>query len=213
MQQSIPEPIFLSAPKAANLCGVSRNTICCWIRDERLPSYRTAGGKYLIRPTDLITFMKGNDMFVPPSLEEIAAEDEANQKQGTDNRETSQEPSILIVDDDPEMRRLTTRVLKPLSLPLLEAENGYEALSQLTKHTNIALVILDLIMPGQPGDEAFKEIRKHFPVLPVIVCTGQSMEEAEAVFQDPKPDLIITKPYQPNHLLGACSAYLEDLGI
>lgn len=215
MTSPIPEPIFLSAPKAANLCGVSRNTICCWIRDNKLPSYRTAGGKYLIRPSDLIQFMQSNQMFVPPALEEIAAEDEANQHPAGDEeaRKTSKEPAILVVDDDENMREIAKRTLKPLGLPLLEAEDGYDALHQLTKNPLIALVILDLMMPGQTGDETFRELRKTFPSLPVIVCTGQEMSEVEEAFKGQRPDLILTKPYDPTHLANSASTFLADLGF
>jgi excisionase family DNA binding protein len=215
MKNSIPEPIFLSAPKAATICGVSRNTICCWIRDGKLPSYRTAGGKYLIRPGDLIEFMQDNHMFVPNALEELASQDAENQQDanGIDNRETSQEPSILIVDDDQGIRELTQRSLAPLGLTLIQAEDGYDAMHQLTKNPLIALVILDLIMPGQNGDKTFMEIRKSFPSLPVIVCTGQELGNAESLFGDLKPDLIITKPYQPSHLLKSASTFLADLGF
>ena len=96
MKRDIPEPVFLSAPKAATLCGVSRNTICCWIRDGKLPSYRTAGGKYLIRPTDLIGFMRDNSMFVPQTLVEIATEDEECQFQHGNTRDVqrAQNPGL-----------------------------------------------------------------------------------------------------------------------
>jgi len=219
MKEKLPEPVFLSAPKAATLCGVSRNTICCWIRDGKLPSYRTAGGKYLIRPGDLIDFMQDNRMFVPPSLEEIALEDEAQQKQEssgggtTETRETTQEPAILVVDDDSDMRRLTSRTLAPLGLPIIEAEDGYDALHRLTQNPLIALVVLDLVMPGQGGDQTFMEIRAKFPSLPVIICTGQTLEEAEGMFVEHKPDLILLKPYQPSHLSSAASTFLSDLGF
>ncbi|MGA0333090.1 MAG: response regulator [Kiritimatiellia bacterium] len=216
MKNTIPEPVFLSAPKAATLCGVSRNTICCWIRDGKLPSYRTAGGKYLIRPGDLIQFMEENQMFVPPALTDIASADERNQNMDSPanpKRETAQEPAILIVDDDAQMRDLTQRTLSPLGLPLIQAEDGYDALHQLTKNPLIALVILDLMMPGQTGDKTFREIRKTFPALPVIVCTGQGLEEAEGRFGDLKPDLILIKPFQPSHLLNSASTFLADLGF
>lgn len=221
MKEKIPEPVFLSAPKAATLCGVSRNTICCWIRDGRLPSYRTAGGKYLIRPGDLIGFMRENRMYVPPTLEEIAAEDEQRQageetsappSPGAD-RETDQEPAILVVDDDSNMRQLTSRTLTPLGLPVIEAEDGYDAMHRLTQNPLIALVVLDLIMPGQGGAKTFEQIRDTFPSLPVIICTGQTLEEAEKMFGDRKPDLILTKPYQPSHLSSAASTFLADLGF
>lgn len=216
MKNKITEPIFLSSPKAANICGVSRNTICYWIRDNRLPSYRTIGGKHLIRPGDLIEFMQENNMFIPSGLEEAASQDAQNQhQQGSDNEErvTSQEPAILIVDDDKTMRELTKRSLSSLGLPLLQAEDGYDAMHQLTKNPLIALVVLDLIMPGQTGDKTFLEIRRAFPSLPVIVCTGQALDDAECRFGDLKPDLIITKPYHPTHLLYSAATFLADLGF
>jgi excisionase family DNA binding protein len=214
MSSSIPEPIFLSAPKAATLCGVSRNTICCWIRDGKLPSYSTAGGKYLIRPVELIEFMQGNKMFVPPALEEMAEDDERRQKgHPTARREITQEPAILVVDDDPGAHEAAERILTPLGLPILHAEDGYEALHLLTKNPLIALVVLDLNMPGQPGEKTLSELREPFPALPVIVCTGQSLEEAEDRLKDKRPDLILTKPYQPSHLLRAASTFLDDLGF
>ncbi|MDA3874260.1 MAG: response regulator [Kiritimatiellae bacterium] len=218
MKNRLPEPVFISAPKAANLCGVSRNTVCCWIRDDKLPSFRTAGGKYLIRPHDLITFMKANQMFVHPSLEELAAQDQANQDPAANTSTSShgkiaQEPAILVVDDDPTMRCLTIRTLEPLGLPILQAEDGYDALHQLTQNPLIALVILDLIMPGQDGEKTFIELRKAFPYLPVIVCTGQGIEEARNRFKDQKPDLILTKPYQPSHLINSAATFLADLGF
>ena len=212
----IPEPIFLSAPKAANLCGVSRNTICCWIRDGKLPSYRTAGGKYLIRPGDLINFMKDNSMFVPQALIDIAAIDEqGNAPSPIDNevRETSSEPAILIVDDDPNARALAVRTLQKLGQPIIEAEDGYDAMHQLTKNPQVALVVLDLVMPGQDGVKTYLQIREEHATLPVIIVTGYPPEESEKAFGEDKPDLVITKPYQPTHLLNATSAFLADLGI
>jgi len=216
MKKDIPEPVFLSAPKAATLCGVSRNTICCWIRDGKLPSYRTAGGKYLIRPTDLIGFMKGNSMFVPRTLEEIANEDELNNAApgvSIEERATTSEPAILVVDDDDNARLLAVRTLSRLNLPIIEAEDGYDAMHKLTKNPHIALIILDLIMPGQDGAKTFLEIRKANASLPVIICTGYPPDESEKLFGEVEPDLIITKPYQPSHLVNAASTFLADLGF
>ena len=217
MKRDIPEPVFLSAPKAATLCGVSRNTICCWIRDGKLPSYRTAGGKYLIRPTDLIGFMRDNSMFVPQTLVEIASEDErANQTESANmptDRETTTEPSILVVDDDPNARALAVRTLERMDIPVIQAEDGFEAMHIMTKHTEIALVVLDLQMPGQDGMKTFIELRKRNLSMPVIVVTGYPPEESEKAFGEFEPDLILSKPYQPAHLVNAANAFLADIGL
>ena len=128
MSNEIPEPIFLSAPKAATLCGVSRNTICCWIRESKLASYRTAGGKNLIRPSDLVAFMRTNAMFVPQSLAEMAEADERVMGSASTSNTTDAEPSILVVDDDAGARTLAVRCLEDIGLPVHEAETGFEAL-------------------------------------------------------------------------------------
>jgi len=220
MKQEIPEPVFLSAPKAATLCGVSRNTICCWIRDGKLASYRTAGGKYLIRPGDLKSFMEEHRMFVSQALVDIAAKDDltnqgltAAPEKEEDSRNTVKEPAVLIVDDDPNARMLAVRTIQKLNVPVLQAENGFEAMHLLMKHPETALIILDLIMPGQDGVKTFQEIRKMNESIPVIIVTGYPPEHSEEAFGSVLPDLVITKPYQPAHLLSASSAFMQDLGI
>lgn len=212
-ENDLPEPVFLSAPKAATLCGVSRNTVCCWIRDGKLPSYRTAGGKNLIRPGDLVKFMRTNSMFVPQSLVEMAELDEKTMGQAEAEKTTDREPAILIVDDDPGARGLAVKCLEDMGLPILQAETGFEALHLLVQHPEVALVILDLVMPGQHGTKTFEEIRKQDMGMPVIVVTGYTAEGKETLFGDTGPDLIITKPYDPEDLIQAAQAFLADLGL
>jgi len=219
MKQEIPDPVFLSAPKTAALCGVSRNTICCWIRDEKLPSYRTAGGKYLIRPNDLKEFMKSNNMFVPPVLEEIASQDErANQ---TDQSEAppAAEPedqkiyhkAVLIVDDEIGARALAVRTLQKMpDVKIYQAEDGFEALHLLTKHEEISLVLLDLQMPGMDGVSAYAQIRKLNRDLPVIIITGFPPDDYLETFGPELPDLLMTKPYVPNELLSASNMFMHQ---
>lgn len=207
----LPQPSFLSSPKVASICGVTRNTVCCWIRDGKLPSYRTAGGKNLIRPSDLLDFMKGNNMFVPDMLMHLAVADQDSTD--ADERITSSEPAILIVDDDAAARTLAKRCLGTLDLPILEAETGYEALHLLLQRPDVALVVLDMVMPGQHGSKTFVEIRRQYPGMPVIVVTGYLIEEMSEKFKDEKPDLILAKPYQPSHLIDAARAFLADVGI
>lgn len=213
-QKDIPQPTFLSSPKVANVCGVTRNTVCCWIRDGKLPSYRTAGGKNLIRPVDLVEFMRGNNMFVPDALTDLAVEDEALGEAASPDRTTTMEPSILVVDDDSAARVFAVRCLDDLELPVLQAETGYEAMHMLLQQPEVALVILDMVMPGQHGAKTLSEIRKQFPTMPVIACTGYPIEDMLGKFQDgERPELIVRKPYTPDHLRDAARAFLSDVGI
>ena len=209
--EHLPQPTFLSSPKVATICGVTRNTVCCWIREGKLPSYRTAGGKNLIRPADLLEFMRSSNMFVPDMVLEMAAADQA--ASSADERTTNIEPAILIVDDDPSARTFATRCLSQLELPILEAETGFEALHLLLQRPDVALIILDLVMPGQHGAKTFTEIRRQYPGMPVIVVTGHPIEDIETKFTGEKPELMLAKPYQPTHLIDAARAFLADVGI
>lgn len=207
-KHDIPEPVFISSPKAATLCGVSRNTICGWIRNGKLPSYRTPGGKYLLRPDELMEFMASNGMYVPPGLEQLAKAEATPKTEVPPN-----EPAILVVDDEPDMRRMLTATLQSLGLPILQAENGFDALHNLTVHPNIALVIMDMMMPGQGGATTFDIIHKDSPSLPVIVVTGLDPDDAASRFTDAKPDFILSKPFSAGHLREICTTYLNDLGF
>jgi len=208
-----PQPTFLSSPKVATICGVTRNTVCCWIREGKLPSYRTAGGKNLIRPSDLVEFMRSSNMFIPDMLVELSDKDKKATGVLEPDRTTNLEPSVLIVDDDSSARSLATRALQILDLPVLEAETGYEALHLLLQNTEIALVVLDMVMPGQHGSKTFDEIRKQYPQIPVIVVTGFPIEEMRERFTNSQPELMLSKPYQPSHLVEAAKAFLADVGI
>lgn len=209
----IPQPSFLSSPKVATLCGVTRNTVCCWIREGKLPSYRTAGGKNLVRPADLLSFMQEGNMFVPDTLRSMVAEEQPTAAESEASRTTTSEPAILVVDDDPGARKLAVRCLTRLNLPVLEAETGYEALHILLQRPEVALVLLDLVMPGQHGTDTFSQIHSHYPGMPVIVVTGYDIEEMRERFEDTKPDLMLAKPYKPSHLTDAARAFLLDVGI
>ena len=209
----IPQPSFLSSPKVATLCGVTRNTVCCWIREGKLPSYRTAGGKNLVRPSDLLHFMEAGNMFAPDALRALVAEERPAASEESETRTTTTEPSILVVDDDPSARKLAVRCLGRLDLPVLEAETGYEALHMLLQRPEVALVVLDLVMPGQHGTDTFNQIHGQYPGMPVIVVTGYDIEEMRERFEDAKPDLMLAKPYNPTHLADAARAFLSDVGI
>jgi len=208
-KEDIPEPFFLSSPKAATLCGVSRNTICGWIRNGKLPSYRTPGGKYLLRPDELILFMRENGMYVSPGLEDLAR----YEKLGPPPENPVAEPAILVVDDEPDMRKLITATLQSLGLPILTAVNGFDAMHKITVLPNIALVVMDMMMPGQGGATTFDIIRKESPSLPVVMVTGLDPDDAAAHFKESRPDFILTKPFNGSHLREICATYLNDLGF
>ena len=83
--------------------------------------------------------------------------------------------TILIVDDDPTQRRLMRAVCEKAGYPVLQAGNGESALSLLQSQqgAEVALMMLDLRMPGLGGMETLKRAKSFREELPVIVLTAQ----------------------------------------
>ena len=85
---------------------------------------------------------------------------------------------ILVADDESRMRKLIHDFLMKEGYEVLEAEDGDQALDLFYQEREIALVILDVMMPGTDGWTVLKEIRKESSV-PVIMLTAKSEEEDE----------------------------------
>ena len=197
MKQDIPEPKFLSVPAAAKICGVSRNTVYMWVKQEKLGAYKTPGRTNLIRPSDLVRFMEANGMFVPSSLTELAQEDEKAMGKVM-NSVAPDAPanaicSVLVVDDDPLSRSVAARALKDIAI-VFQAETGFEALHLLTMHKDIDIVLLDLRMPGQHGTETLREMRKLRENISVIVVSGFASEFPNEMLENGEVYSVLEKP-------------------
>ena len=118
------------------------------------------------------------------------------------------EPAILVVDDLDVARKLAKVTLEKMGMPVLEAESGYEALHILLHHPEVALVILDVVMPGQLGTQTLQEIRRQHAGVRVIVVTGYGLENAEEMLNGVEPDAVIAKPYSPSVLVEAAKTAL-----
>lgn len=81
--------------------------------------------------------------------------------------------NLLVVDDDPAMREILSRVLEQAQFDVAIAEDGRAALQQIQRHVPDA-VVMDLEMPGMDGPTTLREIRKHWGSLPVILHTGRT---------------------------------------
>jgi CheY-like chemotaxis protein len=105
--------------------------------------------------------------------------------------------NVLLVDDDPVLRDCGSILLSTLGHQVCCAENGQDALQILACDTTITTVLLDLTMPVMSGTETLRNIRKDYPEVRVVICSGYSVDAA-ALTQDSslKPDGILEKPYQ-----------------
>ena len=85
--------------------------------------------------------------------------------------------TILVVDDEAQMLRVYSRLLRKMGYSVLAASSGKQALELLTRHRNsIDLVILDMIMPDMHGHKTYDAMREIEPSLNALVCTGSSID-------------------------------------
>lgn len=115
---------------------------------------------------------------------------------------------ILVVDDESRMRKLVRDFLVREDYVVLEAADGEEALDLFYKEKDIALLILDVMMPKVNGWDVCREIRQTSKV-PIIMLTAKSDESDELMGFDLGVDEYITKPFSPKILVARVEAILR----
>ena len=118
---------------------------------------------------------------------------------------------ILVVDDESRMRKLVRDFLVREDYEVLEAGDGEAALDIFYKEKNIALLILDVMMPKLNGWEVCREIRETSRV-PIIMLTAKGDEEDELTGFDLGVDEYISKPFSPKILVARVGAILRRSG-
>lgn len=118
---------------------------------------------------------------------------------------------ILVVDDEPRMRKLVKDFLTRSSFDVLEAEDGGKALDIFYAEKDIALIILDIMMPVMDGWEVCREIRQYSKV-PIIMLTAKSDERDELQGFQLGVDEYISKPFSPKILVARVEAILRRTG-
>ncbi len=115
---------------------------------------------------------------------------------------------ILVVDDESRMRKLVKDFLNMKGYEVYEAGDGSEALDVFFNHQDIALVILDVMMPKLDGWQVCKEIRSYSKV-PIIMLTAKSDEKDELLGFQLGVDEYISKPFSPKVLVARVEAILR----
>jgi PAS domain S-box-containing protein len=119
--------------------------------------------------------------------------------------------TILVAEDDEQVRMLTHKLLENYGYTVIEARDGKDALAQFLAHQeSIRLVILDVIMPGKNGREAFLEMKKRAPELKALFTSGYS---ADIFQQGELPESscsFISKPVIPTELLHKIRNLLDE---
>ena len=118
---------------------------------------------------------------------------------------------ILVADDESRMRKLVKDFLIKSNFEVLEAEDGSQALDLFYATKDIALIILDVMMPKMDGFEVCREIRETSKV-PIIMLTARSDERDELLGFDLGVDEYISKPFSPKILVARVEAILRRTG-
>lgn len=118
---------------------------------------------------------------------------------------------ILVVDDESRMRKLVSDFLVRQDYEVLEAADGEEAVDLFFKIKNIALIILDVMMPKMDGWQVCREIRRYSKV-PIIMLTAKGDERDELLGFELGVDEYISKPFSPKILVARVGAILRRTG-
>ena len=115
---------------------------------------------------------------------------------------------VLVVDDESRMRKLVKDFLQRENFEVLEAGDGSEALDVFFENNDIALIILDVMMPKMDGWQVCREVRSYSKV-PIIMLTARSDEKDELQGFELGVDEYISKPFSPKILVARVEAILR----
>ena len=119
---------------------------------------------------------------------------------------------ILVVDDESRMRKLVKDFLTKKGFTVIEAGDGEKAVDKFFEVKDIALIILDVMMPKMDGWQVCREIRQYSKV-PIIMLTAKSDEKDELQGFDLGVDEYITKPFSPKILVARVEAILRRSNV
>ena len=118
---------------------------------------------------------------------------------------------ILVVDDESRMRKLVRDFLEKADYQVIEAENGERAVDIFFDEKEIALILLDVMMPKMDGWQVCREIRQYSKV-PIIMLTARTDERDELMGFNLGVDEYISKPFSPKILVARVNAVLRRAG-
>ena len=108
--------------------------------------------------------------------------------------------TILVVDDEPMVRRFVVATLESRQYTVIEASSGQEGLKSLSQHYNVDLVLTDILMPVMTGPEMIHMILKIDPSVRVMFMTG-NVPDAQALESLDKNHPVLHKPFTIDALL------------
>ncbi|MFK5893813.1 MAG: response regulator [Pseudomonadota bacterium] len=127
-----------------------------------------------------------------------------------DTKALFEQRKVLLVDDDMRNIFALSSVLQDKKMDVLVAKNGIEALSILDDNPDVAIVLMDIMMPKMDGYEAMQKIRQQqrFVNLPVIALTAKAMKEDRKKCIDAGANDYMIKPIEPDKLISLMRVWL-----
>jgi two-component system, cell cycle sensor histidine kinase and response regulator CckA len=118
--------------------------------------------------------------------------------------------TVLLVEDEPMVRRSTRALLEKLGVTVLEAADGLEALEVFRlERRRVHCVLMDLTMPRMDGHTAFLALQQEDPTVKVILYSGWAATDVAARFRDHPPAGFLSKPFLLDEVLAA----LREAGV
>jgi excisionase family DNA binding protein len=182
----------LTSSEAARMCGVSFRTVIRWVERGELQGYRLPGrGDCRIPVADLRRFMQANAIPEPPEMQQDMPR------------------RILITEDETNMARAMSRVLKRAGFETASASDGFQA-GLLLHSYKPGLMTLDLRMPGVDGFAVLRTLRENpLPfVCKVLVVSADTDRLKETLTLG--ADAVLAKPFTNEELLTAVRRFYED---
>jgi CheY-like chemotaxis protein len=115
---------------------------------------------------------------------------------------------ILVIDDDPQMRRLLSRLLSGEGHAVHEAPNGRDGI-ELFRRVHPVLVITDLVMPEQEGIETIRELRREAPTIPILAISGDGPSVYLRAATELGASAALEKPFGADELLSVVAKLLD----
>jgi len=125
--------------------------------------------------------------------------------------QTPRHPVLLLVDDEPELLRLSARELEADGFVVVAVGNGSQALSSLhARHGAVDLLVTDVVMPGMSGIELADAVARRYPEIPVLFVSGHLDEDITGRKALPRGASLLAKPYTPSELSDRVRQTLEE---
>ena len=116
--------------------------------------------------------------------------------------------TILIADDEKEIRELLRLYLEQEGYTILEAADGEETLQIMQQHTDIAMLLLDFMMPKMDGFHVLKEIRRESN-LPVLILSAKTADTDKILGLDLGADDYLAKPFNPLEAVARVNSHIR----